>query len=222
MVPRSCRFLAVFFWSLSLLGAVPPAAQGFINVEFRALTPSVEVGQTARIGIFVVSDRSTDQLMSAAQIIVRWDTAFLRLLGNHQIGATPLLSSGFPVPEPYGLNEANPPQDGLGVYFAFSPFGMPTHAVPEGTLLTTLTFESLHETASTPVEIVVAGGNPLGRTTVFDGTTPNTDVTGTLTGAGITIVPAPAAGLVVACLLAAMAPSRRRRASRSCHLSFPA
>lgn len=189
-------------------------ADAFINVEFRAFTPSVSVGQTAQVGVFVVSDSSSDQLMSAAQIILRWDTAYLRLLGNSQVGATPLLSSGFPMPEPYGLNEATPPQDGDGIYFAFSLFGTPTHATPAGTLLTTLAFETLQMTPLTGIDILVSGGAPSGRTTVFDGTTPNTDVTGTLTGAGITIVPAPAASAMLGGVSLPLLLARRRRALR--------
>jgi len=178
-------------------GVLASACQANINIEFRTVLPSYVVGNTVGVGVFVRSDSGSNQLMSAAQIIIGWDTTFLRLLGNSNAGAVPLLSSGFPMPDPYGLNEASPPQDGNGLYVAFANFGMPVAATPAGTLLTTLQFQALAETLATPVSIIRSGGNPVGNTTVFDGTIPNFDVTGTLTGSTVTIVPAPTAGLVV-------------------------
>src|SRR5262245_61181012 len=128
-------------WLLSACCAGSAGAN--INVQFRPVHQVVNVGQQTGIGVFVVSDSAQVQLMSAAQIIVGWNPTFLRLLGNSQTGATPLLSSGFPVPDPHGLNEASPPQDGNGLYVASANFLNPVPATPAGTLLTTLLFEPL-------------------------------------------------------------------------------
>ena len=45
---------------------------------------------------------------------------------------------------------------------------------------------------NTLIDLVPSAGNPLGHTIVFDGTTPNTDVTGELDDALVQIVPVPA------------------------------
>src|SRR5687767_3832537 len=92
------------------------AAMADINVEFRPKQQTVDVGATVEIGIYVVSDSAENQLMAAAQIIIAWEPAHLRLLGLSQTGATPLLASSFPRPDPYGINEAQPPQDGTALY----------------------------------------------------------------------------------------------------------
>src|SRR5436190_15817065 len=61
-------------------------------------------------------------------------------------------------------------------------------ATPAGTLLTTFQFHALAATSpSTIVNIVPSAGNPVGQTIVYDGTIPNTNVTGTLSSATITI-----------------------------------
>mgnify|MGYP003870669729 CR=1 FL=1 len=191
--------------------AACPIAEANINVEFRPSQPFYNVGDVVRVGVYATSDSASNQLLSAAQIIFDWDIAFLQLTGNSGIGAVSLLSSGFPSPDPYGLNEANPPMDGNGLYVAFANFGSPVAATPSGTLLTTLVFSALAETAATPVDILASGGSPLGRTTVFDGTIPNFDVTGTLTGASITIVPAPGAATFGGVVVCTMLGRRRRR-----------
>ncbi len=163
------------------------AAVADINVEFRPANQSVEIGATVEIGVYVVSDSAENQLMAAAQIIVGWEPAHLRLIGLSQAGATPLLSSSFPRPDPYGINEAQPPQDGTAMYVGLARLQEPVAATPEGTLLTTLLFEALSETPSTPVQALESAGNPPGETIIFDGVTPNTDVTGTLQGANVIV-----------------------------------
>jgi len=188
----------------------PTAARADINIEFRAAAPAYEVGQTVDIGVYLRSDSMTNQLASAAQIVLGWDVGFLRLLGLSGAGGAPLLSSSFPRPDPYGLNEATPPMDGDAFYVALANFGAPIAATPSGALLTTLRFEALAQTIATRVEVLASGGSPSGRTAVYDATVPNHDITGTLSGASVSIIPAPIGASFMLLGTIALAAKRRR------------
>ena len=185
---RGAAILCLVLAVIAIAGG--SAAEAAINIEFRPASQAVVVGDTVNVGLYVVSDSDEDQLLAAAQVILGWDPQFLQLLGNDDTGAVPLLSSGFPANDPFNLNEQVPPQDGDGLYVAFAPLGQPVAATPKGTLLTTFQFLALAETPKTPVDILETGGDPQGETIVFDGTIPNLDVTGTLTGAVVQIVAA--------------------------------
>jgi hypothetical protein len=188
---QRCRVrLSQFALSLfAALGVAVCSVQADIDVTLIPVDDVVPVGDIVMIGVVVSSDSKEDQLMSAMQMIFAWDTDVLQLIGLDQTGAVNLLFSGFPA-DPYGINESNPPKDGLGLYQALAPLGNPVAATPEGTLLTTLLFEALDVAPKTWIEIVPSAGDPVGHTIVFDGTTPNTDVTGVLTDASVTIVSA--------------------------------
>ena len=112
----------------------------------------------------------------------------LELVGTDGTGAVTWLAAGFFANDPYNLNETVPPLDGDGIFSGLAPFGNPIAATPEGTLLTTFQFEALCDTNGTPVDIMETGGSPLGQTTVFDGSVPNLNVTGSLMGAEVQIV----------------------------------
>jgi hypothetical protein len=168
--------------------AEPGSAIATISVEFRPAHQVVMVGETVEIGVYLVADPPVPvQTAAAAQVIFTWDPALLHFLGNDNAGGYPLLASGFPT-DPYGLNESHPPQDGDGIYIAFANFGDPIPATVAGTLLTTLQFTALAPTVLTPITIQPTGGHPQGRTEVFDATIPNTDVTGSLRSADVTIL----------------------------------
>ncbi len=193
---------------LAVLGMSGSKAAAFINVELRPAFQSVPVGATVSIGLYAVSGSASNQGFAAAQIIFNWQTPFLQMLANSNAGAISLLSSSFPT-DPYGLNEAAIPQDGSAMYVANAMFGSPALATPAGTLLTTLRFTALAPTGLTPLNLLASAGNPVGQTIMFDGTIPNTSVTGTLTGGAVQIVPAPASAFIALAGLAAM--GRRRR-----------
>lgn len=198
--------------AIGALAMLLPAtkAAAFINVEFRPAFQSVPVGSTVNIGVYAVSDNASNQGFSAAQVILSWQPTYLHMLSNSTSGAISLLSSSFPSPDPYGLNESTLPGDGTAMYVALATFGSPAQATPAGSLLTTLRFTALAATGLTSISPTPTGGSPVGLTVVFDGTTPNTSVTGTLTGAGVQIVPAPSS---LAALLTIGALARRRRRS---------
>jgi hypothetical protein len=186
------------------------AASASIGVELRPAHGVVVAGETIGIGVYVFSESSENELLSGAQVILGWEAEFLRLTGIIGAGSAPLLYSGFPMPDGFGLNESSPPQDGLGMYVAFSNLGAPVAATPGGTLLTTLVFEAMGETLGTWIEVVESAGMPTARTVVYDGTEPNVDVTGALRGATVTVIASPPAG---AGLMACMALAARRRRS---------
>lgn len=194
---------------LAMCGACG-AARGAIDIEYRPLTASAPVGEVVRIGLFVVSDGPEAQLLAAAQVIIGWDPTYVRLSGTDQSGAVMLLASGFPTTDPYGLNEANPPQDGLGMFIAFAPLGAPVAATPSGALLTTLLFEAVAETPATFVELVERAGMPEGRTTIFDGVVPNRNVTGELGGPVAIAVVSPTCGAALLFSVPGVAWRRRR------------
>lgn len=175
------------------------AAFAEINLEFRPLGQTVSIGATVQIGLFAVSDTPAPQSFSAVQTVVAWDPAYLGLLGVDDTGGVGWLSSGFPTPEPYGLNESNPPGDGDGIWLALNSPGSPNVATAAGTLLTTFEFEALAETPSTDVLVLSGGGSPNVNTAVFDAVIPNFNILGEIgEAAKVTIVPEPATvGLAV-------------------------
>ncbi len=193
-----------------VLLASAATAQADIDLEYRPDFQSVTLGDIAEVGLYAVSDSAVNQSLSAADVVFDWDTTYLQLIGLDQTGAAPLLSSSFPLADPYGLNEAVPPQDGDGLYTAFASFSSAVDATPAGTLLTTFRFQTLALTPGTPVDILTSGGNPSIDSRVFDGVTPNTIVTGTLSGAVIEIVPEPASALLLMAFAPALLRIRRR------------
>jgi hypothetical protein len=123
-----------------VLAGAPATAN--INVELRPTSPIITIGldDTVGIGLYLVSDDDTIQLSGGADIIISWEPEFLHLLGLDETDAVPLFFSDFPTGNPSGLNESNPPQDGDGIYIAWSMLGSPIAVTPEGTLLTTFVF----------------------------------------------------------------------------------
>ncbi len=173
---------------LLVVAASATAVQANINLELRPATQTVAVGALVEIGLYAVSDDpEMDQLLAAMDVIIAWNPALLELSGIDDTGGPVLLFSGF-APDPYGLNEVIPPQDGDGIYSALAALGQPVPATPAGTLITTFQFSALATTSSTLVEILELAGDPEGHTVVLDGTVPNLDVTGTLGSAEVTIV----------------------------------
>lgn len=161
-------------------------AEANINLEWRPVTQTQPVGATIRVGLYAVSDSTETQYLAAVDVIFSWSPSHLQLDRIDDTGSPDWLFSGFP-DDPYNLNETSPPQDGDGLYSAFASFGDPVGATPEGTLLTTFVFLAVSDTPSTLLDILETGGNPPGRTKVFDAFIPNQDVTGTLGSATMAI-----------------------------------
>lgn len=167
---------------------VASCALGAVDLMLVPLSREVSVGEEFEVAVYMASDSGEPQLVAAAQVMVGWLPEHLQLLGTHQDGAVELLSSGFPANDPYGVNESVPPQDGDGMYQALAPLGMPAEALPGGTLLTTVRFLAFEPAIDSPLLILPEAGAPPGETVVYDGTTPNTNITGMLFSASVTIV----------------------------------
>jgi hypothetical protein len=174
---------------VALLAALAAPAFGDINLEFRTTNPW-NVGETVAVELYAVADSPEPQSFSAIRLIFAWDPTYLQLVGRDQTGAVPLLSSGFPSSS-WGLNEAIPPQDGDGLYQALALFNSPVWTSASGVLVTTLQFQALALTGGTPVDMWASGGTPPINTLVVDGVVPGLDVTGTLRGAVVQIIPEP-------------------------------
>lgn len=177
-----------------------------INLELRPLNSIVMVGQTVNVGLYAVSDSAVTQTLAATEAILGWNTGFVQLITADQTGATPWLTSGF-LPDGSGLNTSI--LDGDALWIGLAPFSGPVNASPSGTLLSTFQFLALAPTPATPVTIPALGGTPTTSTIVYDGEIPNLDVTGTLSGATITIL-VPTPGVLAVLGLALVSPRRRR------------
>ncbi|MCK4340940.1 MAG: PEP-CTERM sorting domain-containing protein [Phycisphaerae bacterium] len=167
-----------------------------IDLEWRPLDQTVEVGQPVGIGLYAASDSDEDQTFNSMQVIMEWDSAFLQLDGTDPTGGVGLATSAFTANDSWGFNETNPPADGDGLWFGFAPIVWPPEelpATPEGSLLTTIMFTALDVTPSTLVNMLVTAqkpGHPVCYTQIWSGTS---NVVGQLGGAAdVTIIPEPA------------------------------
>jgi hypothetical protein len=175
-------------WIIAILLAAPASAD--INLEWRPQQASVTVGDQVGIGLYAVSDNSTNQLFSAVQLIMGWEPDALQLVGTDETGGIGLFSSSFPANDAFGLNEMVPPADGDGLWVGLA-FPSPLPATPQGSLLTTMLFEAVAVSPDAAVEMWPSGGQPTGFTKVI-GDVPNLDVLGTLSApATVVIVPEP-------------------------------
>jgi MYXO-CTERM domain-containing protein len=207
---RGRRRAAAGWLCLVGLCLVVPAVQANIDLEWRPLSQTVIVGQPLGIGLYAVSDSSQSQWFSAAQVIIGWDPAYLLLTGNDDTGGVDWLGSGFIPGDSFGINEANPPADGDGMWTGMVTFGEERPASPAGTLLTTITFNALALTSETLVTILPSASHPPYPT----GYTKLLSLQGSVLGnlgspAGVTIIPEPA-GLTLLALGGLLLGARRR------------
>ncbi len=179
--------MRVAFVCLATLAVTSSTARANINLEWRPESQAVRVDDTVSMGLYAVSDTSEDQLLMAADVFFTWAPSHLHLIGVDNTGAVPLLFSGFPATDPCNVNEVVPPQDGTGYYLAWANLGSPVAATPSGTLLTTFVFQAVSDTTLTEVAILENAGSGC-DTTVWHGTIPNTDITGTLGSGFVQIV----------------------------------
>lgn len=167
--------------------AMTATVLGNVDLEWRPAEQTALVGEVVNVGLYAVSDDpNAAQSMAAMDIIFTWDPNKLEFLGVDDTGGPGWMSSGFPI-DSHGLNEANPPLDGDGMYTAFAPFGAPIDATPAGALVTTFQFAALGTTSATVVNIPASAGSPPGDTAVFSGDIPNLNIVGELGAAEVTI-----------------------------------
>jgi hypothetical protein len=196
---------------LVMLALVLPAAYANINLEWRPLEQTVNVGDPVGVGLYAVSDSTADQLFNSVQVILAWEPSYLQLIGVDQSGSIGLFTSAFTAGDSFGLNETNPPTDGDGMWFGFVSPGQTRPATPAGSLLTTIMFQALAETPSSLVDMldtVQNGEHPAAFTKVIQGTD---DVVGTLSiSASVEIVVPEPSGLFLFGAVALTLANRRR------------
>jgi hypothetical protein len=169
---------------------VAQSAEASINLELRPAFQSVLLGNPASVQLFAVSDSAFNQPISALQVILNWDIAFVQLAGDNMAGSGFLTGSPRFGPDLHGLNASL--TDGDAIWVGFAPLGNPVQATPAGTFVTTFNFSTHALTAGTPIDIVPTGGINNGETAVY-GSIPALNVVGTLTGAIVQVVPGPGA-----------------------------
>ncbi len=174
--------------SIAALLAFGVVASADVNLEFRVDDNLVDPADTVPVRIYVVGDPGPPaETVGAIEAIFTWDTVHLTLDGVDPANPANLIFAGFPAVGTGGLNEANPPADGDGVFVGLGPLGTPTPAAEAGTLFATLNFTAVFSTPNTDISFLASAGTPTRETVVFDGTTPNTIVTGTLSGTSLII-----------------------------------
>lgn len=168
---------------LFLICATPIAGHALIDLDFRPDYQHVAKGSIVSIKLFAVSDNASNQLLSAMDVVIRWDPDYLNPISFTNAGnGYNWQSSGF---FPGSIN--NSLSDGDAMWTAWARPGDPAAATPAGLHVTTFRFTALANTLSTIVEIVPSFNGF--QTVVFDGTVPNTPVTGQLDSTSITITP---------------------------------
>jgi len=184
-----------------------------IDLEWRPLAQTVAVGDPLGVGLYAVSGDTQPQGFSSVQVILSWDPVYLELTGIDPTGALPFFGSSFPPGDSFGINEAAPPTDGDAMWVGLANLGQEVSATPDGSLLTTVTFEALAETPATPVALLVSAQHaprPPGYTKMLN--LEGADVLGALeSDAVITVVPEPSCALLLPAMIAGRSLLRRNR-----------
>ena len=181
-----------------------------VNLEWRPLHQTVEVGDVVEIALYAVSSTGSDESIMGIQAVLLWDPTQLALLGN----VNPCQGSGM-CPDnaydwfasdfaPHDLNATF--EDGNAFYVAFARFpGERAWATDEGLWVTTFEFEAL---CSAHAELSLERTFGSTRTVVVGGQTGD-DVTGELgPPAEIVIMACPAPAVwAVGCRYLAITPA---------------
>ena len=177
--------------AMTAAGQVPAQVIPAIDLQLRPIAQNVAIDQTARVGLYAVSNSPFNQSFLGVEIILSWDPNQLRLLGADNPSPSPWSSTGFPfgVSDPHSLNETVPPADGTGLWRAFGQLGSSVTATPSGTLITTFRFRPQVLSAGTSIQVLPEGGIPISspsgnvirqNTVVLDFFSPGLNVVGTL------------------------------------------
>lgn len=183
-------------------------ANGAIQLALQASPATVAVGEGLGIDIYAFPSSGTTEQMLSYQVIFSWQTSHLQLTGFSVVEAPFHTTAGF-FPDAYGINGLGLPSDGDALFAFLGPLGSSIPIAPTGQFLGRLLFNALvlSPVSGTPVNILPAAGAG-GTTVVFGG--PNLDVTGSLTGTTVRIIPSPA-GASVLVIGSVLALQRRRR-----------
>jgi hypothetical protein len=82
------------------------------------------------------------------------------------------------IPDPYGLNERIPAEDGDGIVLAVAAPLSPLNVSQTGRRIVTLNFKCEREVGLTVIEVLASGGNRPAATAVYDANVANHNVVG--------------------------------------------
>lgn len=188
---------AIIASAAALLGAREASAQDRIGLDLRPSASNVQVGDVVNVRIFAVKEPQGGssfigfgEAFRVIDLFFSWNPQDLRLLGLDNTGAASgISSSGFMSPSAdfTGTNEAVPPADGTGYFFA-QCLWQPVYVSTQGTLVSTLRFQVLRPFTTSRVDPIVSVPSSVGPqfTQVIDAALPGYVSTGTLRGAQMT------------------------------------
>jgi hypothetical protein len=158
MFMQARRGVVRMMFMIALVGMIVPLSTGnLVRLEVRPINQQTLLDDVAEVGLYAVSLSGQDENFNAAQVIVTWDAAALQLVGVDATGAVvqpPVDTSAFIPGDSWGLNEADPPADGDGVWQGLVALGQNRVITPAGSLLTTLHFQTLSLTPCAEVAIL--------------------------------------------------------------------
>jgi hypothetical protein len=175
-----------------ILGLSPLAQATSVDLSLEPSTLTVNVGDSFLLELWMRSD-PTGQSMDGADVYLVWDSSYVRLDGLVEDGDYDWMTVFF----------NDPIDDGDAELTLFAPFEgdrpqTDLHAV-------SLQFTALALTASTPISIEAQSPEGFSTAVAYEGE----DITGSLSGTDLTIVPEPATLSVLA--LGGLALLLRRR-----------
>lgn len=173
------------------------SAHDLIGLHLRPVVSNVQVGDVVDVRIMAVREPQGGssfigfgEAFRAIDLFFSWNPADLRFLGVSTAGMAPGISSAgllSPAADFTGTNEATPPADGSGYFFAQCLF-QPAYPSTAGSLVSTLRFQVLREFSSTQVGHIVSvpWSQGIMYTQVFDAAVPGYISTGSLVAAELT------------------------------------
>ena len=177
----SCLVAVLVVGSISI-------SEASVGLKWRPAYKVLRLGESLRIGLYAASDTGASQPISALDAVMTYDPAYLHFYGLTPGNPPPTwLLDGFFSPSPDDINLAL--DDGDMMYTAWAQLGVPAMATRSGLLVTTLGFFAEVPVCRTVINVPLSLGG-FARTRIFDGVTPNTEITGSLGAAKVMIVPA--------------------------------
>lgn len=181
---RTCLVLVAAIVTISTR-TVSVGAAG-VDLVLKPTFQVVQVGESVDLGLYALSSNESDWPISGMDVVVLYDPTRLHFYNLTSMGAPyNWLQNGFFWPSPDNINDDL--SDGQMMYTAWAQLGVPAVAPGNGLLVTTFQFQAQAEGCGEYVAVVPAWGTSA-TTRVFDGTTPNHDVTGNLGAAKILVV----------------------------------
>lgn len=170
----------------TMIMAIVSVAYPAVNMVMRPAYQVAAEGDSVDIELVLVNDSFANQPISALDAIMFYNPNYLGFYDLVPAGAPyDWFLDGFFSPSTDGINDDI--DDGEMLYTAYAQLGIPAYVTKSGLLVTTLRFFALQPACKTIVSMPATYGT-WGKTCVFDGTIPNTDITGSLSPAFVKIV----------------------------------